>query len=150
LGHAWTDAFITHHPCLNFVVLCDGYYDFTFNYRYYGDLETEIFLYPPSDAYVDTDIIIKFNLKVMLSPNTHSKESVIDENRYNENYYTDWNNTIDVSFNNIYINKGIEVFLSSSVLVQDFHAAATGASFAIANLNLHGELLNIKIDNPSN
>ena len=146
IGHAWVDGFITHHPSPNYVAPRDGYYDFTFTYRYYGFIDIDVFY---ETAFVDTDILLRFNLRVMSEPNSITKEITLDEDTHTGDFYTDWDNTIEVTYSDIYVTKGTGVFLSATSSVDNLHATAFGEAVARGEFDLHGELLKIKIVEPS-
>jgi len=150
-GAAGVNGFITHHQNPNYVAPCDGHYDFTFTYRYYGYLDIHASGPFEFDAVVETDIFIKFVLRVMSSPDSYVKEITLDEGEYHEDHSRDWDDTGDVSFNDIYVSEGTEVFLSVTMFVDKLVAAVAGAeSNANGQVDLHGELKKIKIVSPCN
>lgn len=150
-GAAGVEGFIVHHPSPNFVAPCDGYYDFTFTYSYYGYLAISASSPFEFDAVVETDIYIKFVLNVLSSPDSYVKEITLDEGEYHEDHDRDWDDTKDISFNDIYVLEGTEVFLSVTMFVDKLDASAAGVETnANGQVSLNGELKKIKVNVPCN
>ena len=149
-AYARAEGWITHGASPNYVAPCDGHYDFVFTYRYYGFLDINVFCYPPFDAYFDTDISLKFSLKVFSPENYLQKQEVLDEDTYRQNYYTDWDDTIDVSFNDIFVSEGSEVYFSVTTSIEDFNAVAAGPMphFSEGLFDFTGEFKKVKIVEP--
>ena len=149
-GWAWSNGYFTHSTNPNYVAPSDGYYDFTFTYSYKGSLDINVFMVPPFDAFVETDIVLYFTMRIMSSSNVYTKEIVLNEDTYRQDYYTDWDDTKDVSFNDYYVEKGTEVFFSASMHVENLRAVAAGPGhLAEATFDINGKLRKIKINEPN-
>ncbi len=124
----------------------DSRFDFTFYYAIDWSYLCHVFIVPPSDALAKDDIRITFTVLVMTpEPSEYEKQIVLDEAIRRQDESLGYSDNIEVSFHDIPIPAGTDVYLSVRVDVF-VHAAAGGASYSDANAQLVGCLNQIKIE----
>ena len=149
-GQAQTECHYYHQTYFEqYVSSSAGSHDFTFSYSYDGDLNVYVFIFPPSNAQLYDEIKITFVVYVdKPEPHSFTKEVVLDEETRQENAYLTWDNTIDVSFNDIYVPEDTWVWFMARMDVVVYAAAGLLAG-AEGTVNLHGSLNQIKIVDPN-
>jgi len=145
-GSASTDTLFYHQTKIGeYFSPCDGYYDFKFKYSYDGFIDYEIFnVEPYLDSYIKDEIKITFIVFIDDTNENYEKELVIDEERRYDCIYKDWDNTKDITFSDIYVPEGSEVFFYA---IFDIYLFGVASLYAVAagSIVFHGSLQQIKI-----